>query len=194
MKILTSTTEINNEILRLIEECSTCQIAVAWASSGFRASDLLLKHRTKMSRMIVGTHFYQTDPQFIENFLDHPNVRFIQKTDGVFHPMVYLFFNASGDWECLVGSPSFTNGGFGDNDKIAVLVKSGGTGAEKLLKNVQNRMDKYWNDASPISQSELVVYREAWKRKQWLVNGLAGEYGGHGRGDGGKNPLGHEPL
>jgi hypothetical protein len=37
MQILTSAADINAEFLRLIEECASCQIAVAWASTGFDA-------------------------------------------------------------------------------------------------------------------------------------------------------------
>ncbi|MCI0541092.1 MAG: phospholipase D family protein [Verrucomicrobiales bacterium] len=112
MKVLTKTAEMSRELVRLIEECSSCQVAVAWASIGFTAFDLLLKHSAKVARMIVGTHFYQTNPQFIEAFYKHPNVRFIMRSDGVFHPKVYLFLKAPGQWECLIGSPNFTQGGF----------------------------------------------------------------------------------
>lgn len=189
MKILTNTTEIHCEIVRLIEECTSCHIAVAWASSGFKASDLLLKHKAKIGRMIVGTHFYQTDPQFIEDFLEHPNVRFIWKTDGVFHPKAYLFFKTSGEWECVIGSPNFTHGGFGDNAEMAILVDCRDTKSEAVMKGFETSMDEYWKRLSPISQAELVTYREAWRRKQSLVRALSGRYGSNDGSDGGKIPL-----
>ena len=112
MKLLTTRDQISDELLRLIKECSSCQIAVAWASIGFKAFDRLAKYRSKITKMIVGTHFWQTDPEFIENFMNHPNVQFIMNTNGVFHPKVYLFVKARGEWECLIGSPNFTRGGF----------------------------------------------------------------------------------
>jgi hypothetical protein len=85
MRILTTASGINNELVRLIRECSSCQIAVAWASVGFEAFHLLAKDHQKIRRMVVGTHFYQTHPQFIEMFLTNPSVRFVLNPDGVFH-------------------------------------------------------------------------------------------------------------
>jgi len=79
MRCLTTATEINDELVRLIGKCTSCQIAVAWASVGFHAFDLLRKHEKKITRMIVGTHFYQTHPQFIETFLSNSRVRFVLK-------------------------------------------------------------------------------------------------------------------
>jgi hypothetical protein len=62
MRVLTTTDEINGELLRLIRQCSSCHVAVAWASVGFRAFDLLARNAEKVERMVVGIHFYQTHP------------------------------------------------------------------------------------------------------------------------------------
>ena len=193
MKLLTTTAQISQELLRLIKECSSCKIGVAWASIGFKAFELLVEHRSKIERMIVGTHFYQTNPQFIRDFLDHPNVRFIMRADGVFHPKVYLFLKTPGEWECVVGSPNFTHGGFDSNDEMAVLISNQDAGAEAALNDVTTRLDAYWAASSPISKAELNVYQEAWKRKQPLVRSLRGKFGNPHReeeeDDRGKNPL-----
>jgi hypothetical protein len=85
MRLLTTAAEINAELMRLLRACSSCQIAVAWASVGFKAFDLLAKNAKKIERMVIGTHFYQTHPDFIERFLTHPNVRFLMNPDGIFH-------------------------------------------------------------------------------------------------------------
>ena len=68
-------------------------MAVAWATVDFEVFRLLVKNKKKIKKMIVGTHFYQTAPEFIETFLAHPNVRFILPTGGesVFHPKIYVF-------------------------------------------------------------------------------------------------------
>jgi hypothetical protein len=106
MRVLTTAAEVNAELTRLLRACSSCQVAVAWASVGFKAFDLLAKNAEKIERMVVGTHFYQTHPDFIERFLGHPNVRFVLNPDGVFHPKVYLFEKSGGAWECVIGSPN----------------------------------------------------------------------------------------
>jgi HKD family nuclease len=123
MKVLATAGEISTELNRLIRTCSSCRIAVAWASTGFDAFDLVARHRDRIEQMIVGTQFYQTDPRFIEAFLDAPNVRFVLATDGVFHPKCYLFELSDDRWECIIGSPNFTRAAAQRNDEMAVLEK-----------------------------------------------------------------------
>lgn len=192
MKVLTTSAQISHELLRLIGQCSSCRVAVAWASIGFDAFDLLAKHCSKITRMIVGIHFYQTNPKFIEDFLNHPNVRFIMRVDGVFHPKTYLFLKGPGEWECLIGSPNFTQGGLRMNDEMAVLISHCDTGAQQALDDVMARLEAYWDAASSISEAELSIYREAWSRKQPMLKSLRGKFGNpHGDDDDdrGKNPL-----
>jgi HKD family nuclease len=104
MKILATATDLNRELMRLLRECDSCQVAVAWASVGFKAFELLTKHEDKIARMIVGTHFYQTHPDFIEQFLGHANVRFVFHPDSLFHPKVYLFEKPGNEWECAIAA------------------------------------------------------------------------------------------
>lgn len=42
------------------------------------------------------------------------------RTDGVFHPKVYLFKNTKNDWCVLTGSSNFTSGGFDVNEEVNV--------------------------------------------------------------------------
>jgi HKD family nuclease len=192
MKVLATTKQINIELTRLIEECSLCRIAVAWASVGFSVYELLQTHEAKIEQMTVGIHFYQTDPTFIERFLSHPKVRFVLNPAGVFHPKIYLFLKQAGKWECLIGSPNFTNGGLNVNDEICVLMSDADVASEAALNSVCARMDAYWAKASPISPGELQIYREAWERKRPIIDSLRGKFGKSAKnkaGDGGKNPL-----
>jgi hypothetical protein len=39
------------ELIRLLRACSSCHVAVAWASVGFKAFDLLAKNANKIERM-----------------------------------------------------------------------------------------------------------------------------------------------
>lgn len=177
MRVLTTAAEIDGELTRLIKGCTTCQIAVAWAGVGFDTFGLLTKHQKKIGRMVVGTHFYQTHPQFIEAFLDHHGVRFVLNPDGVYHPKVYLFENAGGDWECLIGSPNFTAGGVGINDELAVSVSSGDLDAGAALKGVKAAINGYWEKAKRLSNDEFQAYREAWQRKQAALRSVQGRFG-----------------
>lgn len=170
MKLLKSAAEINNELIRLIEVCSTCHVAVAWASVGFKAFKLLVNNSRKIERMVVGTHFFQTDPKFIESFLTHPTTRFVLQNNenqgSVFHPKVYLFNKNEGEWECLVGSPNFTSGGVCNNDEIAVLASHQDQGAEAFRIEIEATILRYWKKAVTLSPSDLEKYQITWAMKQ----------------------------
>jgi HKD family nuclease len=194
MKVLTTTKQMVLELRQLFSGYSSCEIAVAWASKGFEGFDLLLQHRSKIGRMIVGTHFYQTDPEFIQNFITDEKVRFVMQTDGVFHPKVYLFTKDSGEWECLIGSPNFTRGGFERNEEVAVLITSLDAGAETAFLDVRKRIGD-WQKLPVMTHEDFAAYREAWKRKQSLLRGLESHYGKSKRGsNSGYHPLKVEVL
>lgn len=192
MKLLTTASQVNHQLTRLLRECSSCQVAVAWATVGFDAFQRLKNHNGKIARMVVGTSFFQTHPAFIEAFQTHPNVRFVLKTDGVFHPKLYFFEKAGGAWECIIGSPNFTKGGLGGNDEMAVLLTSKDDGAHEALGSIQASIADYWEKASPLNADDLEAYRESWERKRPLLNKLGGKYGNPSKdkgGDKGKPPL-----
>lgn len=192
MRVLATATILNGEIKRLLKGCRKCEIAVAWASVEFDACRLLQKYSKKISRMIVGTHFYQTHPDFIEAFRAHPKVRFITKTDGVFHPKVYFFELANGTWECIVGSPNFTKGGFVGNEELAVLFTSEDEGASDALQSLNTSFLRFWELGSTLTTQELEAYKVAWKRKQAVLGNLKGKFGNPKKHDGddrGKPPL-----
>jgi HKD family nuclease len=174
MRVLAKAVEINMELTRLITECSSCRLAVAWASVGFEAFDLLAKNSTKIEKMIVGTHFYQTHPDFIETFLTHPNVRFVLKPKGVFHPKVYLFQKVGDEWECLLGSQKFTQAGVSTNDEMAVLMTNWDHGAKEAIGKIKATIDGYWLNADHLSRAELEAYQEAWEQKKPTLDNLQG--------------------
>lgn len=192
MRILEHCESIDREIARLISECESCRVAVAWASIGFRAYELLLSHGSKITRMVVGTEFYQTHPEFIGKFLPNPNVRFVLETDGVFHPKVYFFEMNDGRWECVVGSANFTKGGFGLNSEVAVLLTDRDEGAEDARRQLIATIDRYWEVADHFGADEYYAYSSAWKNKQQLLNRLRGKFGDANKedmDDHGKPPL-----
>jgi HKD family nuclease len=176
MRVIATATEINQELSRLIRDCSSCQVAVAWASIGFGAFDLLVKHAKKIDRMVVGTHFYQTHPQFIEKFRTHPNVRFVTQTTGVFHPKVYFFENTGLKWECLVGSPNFTSSAVSRNDEMAVLLTCEDQGATAAVNAVRSSIGAYWKKAVVLDADELQAYTEAWGQKQPVLKDVQSEF------------------
>jgi hypothetical protein len=97
--------------------------------------------------------------------------------DGVFHPKVYLFERPGGGWECIIGSPNFTQSGFGTNDEIAVLVTSDDRGAQEALHAVRTAINRYWQKGAALNPAKYEAYREAWNRKRAVVKNLRGKFG-----------------
>ncbi|QDT30033.1 hypothetical protein Enr10x_53920 [Gimesia panareensis] len=191
MKLLTTANEINDTLYRLVKQCQSCQIAVAWASTGTKPFERLRDHQDKIERMVVGTHFYQTDPSFIEAFMQHANVRFVRTTDGVFHPKMYFFWLQGESWACVVGSPNFTAGGLGGNEEVATLITDADDGADEALAQITSAISRYWQLASPITDKQLEAYRQAWRRKKPVLKRLRGKFGipDDDSDDSGKPPL-----
>ncbi len=85
MKFLSTPSEIESVLSKQLSKCKSVRWAVAWASCNTKLFTKLVEANDKIDQLIVGIHFYQTDPDFIEEFLDHPNVKFVMNPDGVFH-------------------------------------------------------------------------------------------------------------
>jgi HKD family nuclease len=166
MKILKSSLAVNDEIARLLQECDSCQIAVAWASPNFDCFHLLVENKPKIERMVVGLHFAQTHPKFLETFLnDTDAVRFFFQKEGVFHPKLYIFKHSEG-WECVVGSPNFTKAAFTKNTETAVLIGHEDIGAEAAYEELNRMIDDYWATARTLTQNELDKYTAEWTKSR----------------------------
>jgi len=124
MEIITKSSKIDNVLVRLMKKYKHYYIASAWASLGSNASKKLLLNKNRINKMVVGTHFYQTHPNFIEEFIDSQKVQFILNTSGIYHPKVYLFSNENDDWECIIGSANFTSSALSKNSEIVIHIKS----------------------------------------------------------------------
>ena len=177
MQILTDARSIHDCLKRLIPKATAIEAAAAWASVGFEACDLLFKHRKKIRRLIVGMHFYQTHPDFIEAYLSEKAVKFIMSTDGTFHPKVYYFAMASSEWKCLIGSANFTRSAMESNQEMAVLVESHDPGAAQLKKEVLVSIEKWWVTAKYMDREGLEYYREQWEKNRVKNSRRAGAFG-----------------
>ena len=104
MKFISNQKALTSEFERLCSQYSKYKFAVAWAGYGFNMEKILWKNKSKIENAIVGLHFYQTSPDFIEKYLLEDSVRYIKQTDGTFHTKIYLFYNSVEEWEVLVGS------------------------------------------------------------------------------------------
>jgi hypothetical protein len=177
MKVLTTATELKATMCRLMDRYRWYRWAVAWASAEFPLYRDLLRRRRHISQIIVGTHFYQTHPEFLEALAGHEGVRFVLQTDGVFHPKVYLFENSPHDWACIVGSPNFTRAAFSQNTELAMLVDSDLPDADQSYQAICAMLLRCWEKASSITEDQIEVYRTLWKRGHARLRKLSGQYG-----------------
>lgn len=177
MELITKASKIDEILVELMKKYNKYYIATAWASLGSKASDELLGNKKRIKKMIVGTHFYQTHPKFIESFVDSKRVKFILKTDGIYHPKVYLFSNSADDWECIVGSANFTLSALTKNAEIVVHIKSTDSDSSTIYETIMNAVEDYWIDAESISQEECHNYKNIWDKNRIKLNSLKEKYG-----------------
>lgn len=178
MKIISKSSDIDKTLVQLMKRYSKYYIATAWASMGSKASSELVANKNRIAKMVVGTHFFQTHPNFIEKFMDTNNVRFILKSDGIYHPKVYLFLNNQHEWECLVGSANFTLSALKRNHEVVIHFGSDDHGAESSLKDLLNTIDIYWLESKTMSSYELDNYKNIWEKNKPKLSSLGGSYGG----------------
>jgi HKD family nuclease len=132
--------------------------AVAWATSG-RMTAALRAQKKKINRLVVGTTFSQTDPEFLKHYVNDPRVVVVDTRDGVFHPKLYLFTRGS-EWRCLIGSPNLTKTAFEKNHEVAILV-TGDKANDPVRRDLEAQVDEYFDLGKMITQEWLSSYRLA---------------------------------
>jgi HKD family nuclease len=173
MQFLATADSTEETITRLIRECTRLRWAVAWASHGFPAFELLREHSDKIAQLSVGTHFCQTHPRFIEAFREHPNVKFVLETNSnVFHPKVYLFEHGGDAWDCVLGSSNFTRHGLTTNSEVAVLFNCHDIDATAAKQQLDATLDEYFRIGDVFDDAALAQYRVGWQTRQHKVKPL----------------------
>ena len=178
MKLIVTPKELQLEFKRLIHQYKNFYWATAWAGIPTNLFDNLISHQNKIKKIIVGIHFHQTHPDFIESFLGNDRLKFIKQPEGTFHPKVYLFHNSENQWELLIGSANFTGEAFSRNTEATALIKSGDTNSSSVLQTALDFIESNWGAAKKFTKPELAGYRIAWKNHSHKINSLSGRYGG----------------
>ena len=115
--------DIASSLTRLFEQSDDVFIAVAWGTSN-SALAALIKNKLKIRRLVVGTHFYQTEPAFLEKISALDAARVMDASGhATFHPKVYLFLSGSSA-SVVIGSANFTNGGLATNVEACILLEA----------------------------------------------------------------------
>lgn len=177
MKLITDSKALEKQFLRLLDKYSKYYWLTAWASSKSTSFDKLVQNKHKIEKIVVGIHFYQTHPDFIETFLESENVKYIKQPEGTFHPKIFLFYNNDNDWEILVGSANFTKAAFTINKEISALIASTDLNANEVLTQTFEIINSTWLESKHFDSDELIDYKNIWKNFRPKINSLSGSYG-----------------
>ncbi|OLY72822.1 hypothetical protein AU074_08905 [Pseudomonas sp. ATCC PTA-122608] len=180
MKLISTNKGFKTTFLRLIAQYSNISFGVAWASSGTEVFAALITHRSKIRSAVIGTHFYQTHPDVLDEFVGSDSVRFVVQPTGVFHPKVYLFWDKH-SWAVLIGSANLTAGAFKVNTELTTLITSADTNSS-FKDEVLELIAGYTADARTINLDEAANYRRIWELKRPELDCLADQYGGREAG------------
>jgi hypothetical protein len=177
MKLIYSASELEKEFIRLLKRYKAFYWTTAWAGVNSPVYKELCNQEAKISKLVVGIHFYQTHPDFIEGFLKEKKVKFIKQPEGTFHPKLYLFYNSDSDWEIIMGSANFTREAFSRNTEASILLSSQESNCSGVLIDSLKLINKSWEAATYFTKSELEKYRIIWKNHRAKIKSLSGRYG-----------------
>jgi len=147
--------ELGARLTVLATDCEAMDWAVAWAQPN-EVGAAALRHQRKFRRFVIGTHFYQTSPDFLTRFEHLPAARMMLPTGATFHPKVYLFALPGGRMAAAVGSHNLTAAAFTRNIEASVLFA--GDATDKAFVRLQAFVDRQWRSAVDISE-HLFAYR-----------------------------------
>lgn len=174
MQLITSSEQLRDEFSRLTNQYDKFYWNVAWAGIGSTEFNELKRHRGKISKIIVGIHFYQTHPSFIETFINDNRVKYIMQPNGTYHPKLYLFYTSDKDWELLVGSSNFTFAAFNNNTEANILISPADIDSDNVLSSAKNLINSNWQLSKIFTQAELANYAIVAKNLRPKLAALSG--------------------
>ena len=177
MQLISNPDKIRERLSQLINKYKKYYILTAWASGDNSIFDLLLKKENHIEKMIVGTQFYQTNPNFMKYFVDSNRVKFmIDIEKGVYHPKVYLFENNENDWECLIGSANFTKSALSFNKEIMVNFNQGDLNAKQMFLDLKEEINNYWEISKSIDSDYFNRYNNLFQKYKPMFNRIDNKF------------------
>lgn len=176
MKLISKNAELVGTLTRLIGAYPHMAFAVAWASAGTEVFKLLQENVTKVVSGVIGTHFYQTDPEVLDRFQGSTSIKFVLQPSGVFHPKVYVFWSQE-KWELLIGSANLTAGAMRSNSEAMMLID--GADAQSSIKaDTLSLIEQYSKDARTVYAADAERYRRIHLSYKREIGQLGGVFGG----------------
>jgi HKD family nuclease len=177
MQLISNSKEIGKKLSQCIEKYQKYYILTAWASGNNPTFDILLDYEDNIQKMIVGTQFYQTNPNFIERFINSDKVKFmINSQKGIYHPKVYLFENNKNDWECLVGSANFTKFALSINNEIMINFNQDDENSNQILIDLKEQINNYWKISKSIDNDYFDKYKILFNKYKPILNKIDNKF------------------
>ncbi len=172
MNLITNSEELVKTFKTLCSRYSHYKWAVAWAGDthSFNLAKFLNKYEAKVEQLVVGLHFYQTSPEFIEAYMSNHHVRFYMQSDGTFHSKMYLFYNNESDWEAIVGSSNFTDSGFNHNLEANILF--GAQDGKQMFYQMDDYISSIWDNGEYFDKKKLSIYEQSLQQQQKKLHSL----------------------
>jgi len=168
MKLLTKSKEFKKEFKKLMSTYSKFFWASAWASAGneFELFNLLKKYSKKIEKIVIGTSFDHTNPEFIQEFINHKNVKFVEKNRDLFHLKIYLFRNSEEEYVILIGSMNFTSAGFNTNIESLLMINNEDDSGKIIYNQIYELITAQWTKAKYFTEEELDKYKLAYEAQK----------------------------
>lgn len=177
MELITQSSQLSKEFKRLINKYENLSWATAWASAGSDVFNELRSNKEKINKITVGIHFYQTDPDFIKEFINNRKVCFVQQPKGTFHPKVYLFSKDENEWELIIGSANFTAGAFSKNSEASVMISHIDNNSADVYKIALKLINDSFKQGQVFNEIDLENYTRIYDIQKPKIQSLSGQYG-----------------
>ncbi len=151
------TAEISNKLTELITAHEEYYWAVAWGGAMGKHAKLLISNASRIKKIIIGTHFYHTDPKFLKKFIRHDTVKVDTSPhgSGTFHPKIY-YFQSGGKAAAIVGSANFTKAAMNKNTEAGILIE--GDATNDTLITIKDSVESYYANGKSITVDFLKDY------------------------------------
>lgn len=158
MELITTGQQLNDTLYNLITSCKELSFAVAWASKNTQILKVLLSNKAKIKYGVIGTHFFQTDYEVLESFIDDDRIHFMLQPSGIFHPKAYVFWTDKNNWNIIIGSANMTKAAFEKNEEICIHFSSDDSN-NKICNELKEKIEALWKNAEIMTEDKAHEYK-----------------------------------
>jgi hypothetical protein len=168
-RVIGDAEEASDELAELFSWAETVDMAYAWATSREGKADHWGRiDLRKLRKVVVGTHFAQTEPWLLKRLHAHASrhpectFRIVVRGGGTFHPK--LVVGSKGEKvRVLMGSSNLTEGGFGLNTELNVLLQLEASSVH--VRAFDDFLDQCMGKGEPLDLGWLEAYEQDYRNR-----------------------------